>query len=278
MRVMTTVAATAAAGALLLTGCASGADDGGHGGSVAAGAGSADGAAGAETAVGVDPCDGADDCTYVGQADVDGDGTLDQIGVVLDPAGEASTAGLRVAIGGTVHTLDTEMNPNTYPTNLHLENANSQSPSPGFYEGAFQLTRSGASDIVVHHTLGRGNVERFLVAAWNGSDLEWVPAPDPSLFGVSSDPEFWSAATSHGKRTQYACKGDGNVGVETVYAATAEGMPQPKGDTRDIALYRYADGQWTAEGTENVPDVDEGDFYTDYHPSFQCSDETLPAQ
>lgn len=263
-------AAAAAALLLALASCSTDADVAPATGTVV-GEAAANGndAVGADTAaadpVVVDPCaEAAGSCTYVGQADVDGDGVVNQIGV-----GTASgSPTIWVAVDGEVSTLSGPESGNS----LAFTSADD------LYFGAFEFSRASGSDIVLHTVPGGGNAEQFLVATWRDGALSWLPSPPRENNFSNVDQAVWLMQSSHGATTEYACKGSGVIGFETSYAPTREGTPQPKGDTRDIQRYTFEDGAWVDGGTENVPDPDGWNMnWKAEDDAFQCSDETLPA-
>lgn len=211
----------------------------------------------------VDPCDATADCTYIGQADVDGDGTPDPIGIVFTAqTGQTGSGALRVAADGAVDTLPFE-----YSTTIRSVD--------DLYTGAFRFSRADATDIVLHVRPGGGNAEKFYVATWQDGGLAWLPPFAQVKSG--SDTAGWFLQSSHGSTNEIGCKGGGVASFETVYAPTVEGMAQPNGDTRDIQRYTRADGRWIAGALEHVADPNGWDMDWDAATeAFQCSDDTLP--
>lgn len=211
-----------------------------------------------------DPCVSATSaCTYVGQADIDGDGVVDQIGVGVDGAGHSV---VRVAVLGQVQEISgpprTNLNALTDPEELYI--------------GAYQFSRSAGADIVLYIESGQGQLEQFLVVTWIDGAPALLP-PIPGLYNGRNDAgDVWRLQSSHGARQEVACKGAGVATLEKVYFPTMEGMPQAKADSRDIQKFTFGDGAWQAVGAlENVPDMFDSGAPASTE-AFQCSDETVP--
>lgn len=235
--------------------------------SAGAGASAAAGSSAAAAATAVDPCEAASaPCTYMGQADIDGDGVLDQIGLGVGPDRAAI---LRVAVRGQVQELAMP------PQNGSLAFTKVED----IYVGAFEMTRGTGADIVLYLVPEAGSADQFVVASWLGGEgLGWLPPiPETAVLSGIAASDVWMLLTQRGETNEISCKGDGVVTFERVWAPNNQGFVQPKGDTRDIHHFTFEGGHWIAGTTQNVPDVYQGlaDARTE---AFQCSDETVPAE
>jgi hypothetical protein len=217
-------------------------------------------AAGAPAAV-ADPCAGGPQgCVSLGQVDVDGDGALDRVGIATQDG--PATVTIRVATGGGVkqHVLTLEQLPL------------SDDPLPaGAFVGAFLISRAKGADLVVQTRFGRGNSDEFHVIGWYDGEL--VDVPHPPVVGADGDPAAWNLFGSHGHLVWVTCDGDAAITVNNHAAPTAEGIPIPGGGILQSDHWKMIDGQWSAQGSENVQ---AGEIHYDpggHDVVFRCADQ-----
>jgi hypothetical protein len=244
-------------GALLLAGCG-GNSVGGQGDSPTAAPHHPSGPA--AVTIG-DPCEGGPGgCVSVGKVDVDGDGVIDAVAIASreNPA----TITIRVATADGIH--ERLLQPEQLPI--------PDEPLPaGAFVGAFIISRTKGADLVVQSRFGRGDSDEFHVIGWRDGEL--VDVPRPPVVAGDADPAGWSFFGSHGNLVWVTCDGDAAITVNNHSAPTAEGIPIPGGGILQSDHWKFTDGQWTAQGSENVQAGD-----VRYDPSgrdvvFRCEDQ-----
>jgi hypothetical protein len=244
----------------VVAGCTSGSDNSGpsSGGSVARTVDSGS----PSTAVAVaDPCDGAGaGCAQVAEADVDGDGAVDRVGIIVDRPTAAIT--VRAAAASGVSEI-----------RLGIDGQQPSGGSPaGVFVGAYRISRTSGADVVLHTQVGQGNADQFAVIGFGGGNLVRVPRP-PALSANYPDPDVWYIGTSHGVHEWVTCDQGASVTMSILSAPTAEGIPLPGGGIRESNHFAFNSGTWTPTGSENVADAN---FSYDFDPhtqTFQCEDQ-----
>lgn len=220
--------------------------------------------------VAADPCSGVDRCLEVAHVDVDGDGTLDRVGLSIYQAppppqvafGEATITVL-AAVGPNVQRLDVS-SPGVLPM------APDGTPQP--YIGAYRISRKSGADLVLHTNLGQGNAERFAVIGWQSGRL--TPVPRPPEDASSPVSSTWFIGSSHGVHEWVTCTDGASVTMNKLSAPTAEGIPLPGGGIRQEDDFIFDSGSWSPNGSRNV---DDSNFSYDFNPhtqTFQCEDQT----
>ncbi|GAA1481504.1 hypothetical protein GCM10009624_19440 [Gordonia sinesedis] len=207
----------------------------------------------------IDPCAGvAGECVYVADADVDGDGNADQIGI----ARQGATTTTIVGINGTPYKLDQT----TTMTNAY-------SDPRDIYRGAFLLSRAVGSDIAVHLVPGEGNAEQFAVISWDGKKLVTLPQPQTADRTGAQVPGIWYLGSSHGRQDFIACRQPGEIAVVRLTAATSEGQPVPGGGRREENFYTFAGNAWQPAGSNNVADSSFSYNWNAHEGAFQCDNQ-----
>jgi hypothetical protein len=256
-------------GLALVTGCSDGGGSGAGSGSSGGGGGSVPGVT--QSAV-ADPCAGeAPGCVTVGDADVDGDGALDAIGVIVDrqpPSspnvvnGPASVT-VRVAVAGGTQEMRVDSTTGMLP---------GEGTARDVFVGAFLISRpKGGADLVLHTSLGAGNADEFAVIGWGSGGLTRVPPP-PVAQGNFGDAANWVVMESHGTAAWVTCDGNASITMVTQSAPTAEGIPIPGGGLRESDHWKFANAAWTPMGSENVAD-DSNPYTSGPQPVFRCEDQ-----
>ncbi len=217
----------------------------------------------------VDPCSGVDRCHEVARVDIDGDGTLDRVGVSIYQApappqvvvGEATITVL-AAVGPNVRRIEVS-SPGVLPT--------AQDGSPQPFVGAYRISRKAGADLVFHTEEGHGDAERFAVIGWQDGRLARVPRPpEDASRPVSST---WFIGSSHGTHEWVTCADGASVTMNKLSAPTAEGIPLPGGGIRQEDDFIFAGGNWSPNGSRNINDEN---FSYDFNPhtqTFQCQDQ-----
>ncbi|MDT5101325.1 MAG: hypothetical protein QOC76_5062 [Mycobacterium sp.] len=253
-------------GLVLAAGCSGG------GGSNSSGSGVDGGPAPSATKSAVaDPCAGGPPgCATVGKADVDGDGGLDVIGVIVDrqpPSspnvvnGPASVT-VRVATAGGTQEMRVDSITGMLPGGGTAQDV---------FAGAFLISRPQGADLVLHTDLGAGNADQFAVIGWRGGGLTRIPPP-PVAQGNFGDAAYWVMMESHGSMAWATCDGDASITLVSQSAPTAEGIPIPGGGLRESDHWKFVNAAWTPMGSENV--ADDSNPYTDeQQPVFRCEDQ-----
>ncbi|RDH76841.1 hypothetical protein DVS77_18530 [Mycolicibacterium moriokaense] len=249
-----------------MTGCSTG----GGVSDLVAGDGAGSAPAAIEGAV-ADPCAaGPQECTNVGNADVDGDGGLDAIGVVVDrqpPSGPNEVNGpasvtVRVATAGGTSEMRVDSGTGVLPGGGGARDV---------FAGAFMISRAAGADLVLHTDLGGGNADQFAVIGWNSGGLTRV-SPPPAATGNFGDPTNWVMMESHGSMVWVTCDGDASITLVSQSAPTAEGIPIPGGGIRESDHWKFANATWTPMGSENVAD-DSNPYTAEQQPVFRCEDQ-----
>jgi len=172
--------------------------------------------------------------------DVDGDGALDRVGIATQDI--FPTVTLRVANVDGVHERVLQLTDPLLP----------DEPLPaGAFVGAFIISRTKGADLVVQSRFGRGDSDEFHVIGWRDGELVDVPRPPVAGTG-DADPAGWSFFGSHGNLVWVTCDGDAAITVNNHSAPTAEGIPIPGGGILQSDHWIFTDGQWMAQGSENV--------------------------
>jgi hypothetical protein len=258
-----TTTATVAALALLASGCA-GAKTAPAGGSGAGQATSSVGVVAAAPAT--DPCAGIADCTEVARVDADGDGNPDRVGVTVlrAPGDSGVTVSVLIATGSTVKRIDVQ-SPGALP-------GNQAQPQP--YVGAYRISRTTGSDLVLHTELGQGNAEQFVVIGWTAGNPTLVASPPDSMTN-QSDPGVWYTSSSHGVQDSVTCTDGAAITMNKLSAAVEEGMPVPGGGIRQQDHFTFDGSQWQPNGSENVADSSFSYNFDPQTQTFRCQDQAL---
>lgn len=252
-------------GLVLIAGCSGGE----AGGPVSSSGGSAAGPPKAATA---DACVGAAaGCATVGRVDVDGDGGLDSVGVIVNREPPSSPnvvngpANVVVRVATAAGTQE-----------MRVDSATGALPGDGtaqdVFSGAFLISRPKGADLVLHTTYGAGSADEFAVIGWNGGQLVRVPPP-PVAKTTFPNPDSWGLMESHGRLAWVTCDGDASITVVTQSAPTAEGMPLPGGGIRESDHWKFENGAWAPMGSENAAD-DSDPYAPNGKPAiFRCEDQ-----
>ena len=248
----------------MLTACSAGAPDGPAGGQQGGAAPGAPQAA--------DACAGAPaGCVTVGRVDVDGDGGLDSVGVIVNrepPSSPNVVNGpanvvLRVATAAGTQEKRVDSSTGVLP---------GAGTAQDVFTGAFRISRPTGADLVLHLTRGAGNADEFAVIGWAGGQLAPV-TPPPVAKTTFPNPDSWGLVESHGSLAWVTCDGDASITVVTQSAPTAEGIPLPGGAIRESDHWKFDDGAWTPMGSENAGD-DSNPYATEGQPDiFRCQDQ-----
>lgn len=200
-------------------------------------------------------------CAHVADADIDGDGQADQIGVAYGP-------GVEVIVGsnGAAHRLQvtTETSGIGYTEPAEI------------YRGAFLLTRPTGADIALHLVRGGGGSERFAVVTWDGSALQRVPQPPSASRPMTGDPDIWYLGSSHGVLDFVICRAPGEIAMARLTAGVREGIEVPGGARRTDEYFTFGDGHWTAAGSGSVQDPSHSYSWDAHTGAFQCEDQGTP--
>jgi len=239
--------------AVALAGCSTSAPDGSPHTAALPETGPGSLAAPAAVAV-ADPCaDGPAGCRQVGTADIDGDGAPDAVGVATQ--GELTT--VRVATAAGVYGYEATHNENLVDPR-------------GVLIGAFPISRARGADLVLHTQLGQGGMDQFVVLGWQGGGLAPVPQPPESWH---SGGDNWGFQQSHGQQTWVTCSSGGSITMNHLKAPVAEGMPVPGGGILESDHWSFDNGNWSPQGSENVPKTDFNYQFDSHARTFQCDDQ-----
>lgn len=258
MSVRALVGATAAAICLTLSGCSETGSPSAESGAQSAGS---DAPAASATAVAtpIDPCAGVPgECVYVTDADVDGDGTPDQVGIARRDGVTTTIVGIK----GTPYKLDQT----TALTNAY-------SNPRDIYRGAFLMSRAVGSDIAIHLVPGQGNAEQFAVIGWGGTKLVAFPQPPTADRTEIQAPGIWYLGSSHGRQDFVACRQPGEIAVVRLTAATSEGQLVSGGGRREENAYTFAGNAWQPAGSNTVADSSFSYNWNAHEKAFQCTDQ-----
>lgn len=218
----------------------------------------------------VDPCEDVTSCEEVASVDVDGDGSLDRVGISVTrqaaPAqvafGEATTV-VFIATGEYVERIEVRSG-GAMPGLV-------DKPQP--YVGAYRLSRTSGADLVLHTVLGQGNQEQFVVIGWADGKPLRVMRPPSGAAVQSSD--VWFIGSSHGMHEWVTCAAGASLTMNVLSAPTAEGIPLPGGGIREMNHFAFEAGAWYPTGSENIAD---DNFSYDFDPhtqTFECEDLSL---
>lgn len=183
-------------------------------------------------------CGGVSDCHVVGHADLDGDGTTDDIAVVghadqpeYDQWSSSNRPTLRVSTKAGIV---------TYPV-----------PVDGWayrplYGGAASVDGKPGKEVIVGHTAGEHSRYYTMLTMRNGK-LVTLPAPNTTIRAGD-----WGVDGSWRSNASYKCLGKGVV--EAASAVARDPSPNSNStstiyDTR-IQRYVWADGKWRIDGPE----------------------------
>ncbi|TSE00807.1 hypothetical protein FOS14_07325 [Skermania sp. ID1734] len=207
------------------------------------------------------PCQ-TSSCRIVSKADINGDGSLDLVGLAFTPDQTSTPEFPEGTLTVRVSTPDGIQ---------QTQVAKSSGPAPNnYYVGAFRISRRSGADLVFHTVEGLGNAEQFVVIGWTDGHLIQIPTP-PDPQPVQRDPNIWYFNSSHGQHYWATCGSGAEVTLNKLRAAVEEGIPIPGGGLRESNHFAFQNGSWTPTGSENV--ADNTFSYTDFHPdtdTFQC--------
>ncbi|MDR2280114.1 MAG: hypothetical protein LBE07_04560, partial [Gordonia sp. (in: high G+C Gram-positive bacteria)] len=196
----------------------------------------------------LDPCSGASGtCRHVADADVDGDGTADPIGVSIETTEETGRADTtvigqapveaRVAIRGKVHAVEYE-----------VDGVFWKDPKDT-YRGAYGISHATGADVVLYLAVSQGAPDVFGVARWNGSTLAALKPPTPSVRPQSSHPEQWWMGNVEQGRIVVNCRAPGTIAVDVSRRA-----PGADNSTdRTTTAYRFFGKGWVAGAIQTGP-------------------------
>ncbi|MET9328465.1 hypothetical protein [Tsukamurella sp. NPDC003166] len=211
------------------------------------------GSGGSIESTAVDPCAGVAGCVQVAVVDVDGDGSLDRVGVVNQaedfinggtPDPTTKSAGpitALVGIGQKVHRLTVESGGLTFREPAEI------------YRGAFAMTRTPGADLVLHTAIGQGGSDMFAVISWDGNALVTVAPPQPLIANAAG---LWAMASSHGYRDSIRCTEPGEIVRVRLATSLQDGNRNldKNGGKREEDKYTFAGGAWQPAGSENFAD------------------------
>ncbi len=197
-------------------------------------------------------------CMHVADADIDGDGTLDQVGIATS-GDQVSTI---VGINGARHEVKMEVP----VSNRYTEPAD-------IYRGAFLMSRAVGADIALHLAPGQGNAEQFAVISWDGAQLVALPQPPTADRTGVQKPGVWYLGSSHGKRDSIKCGDPGEIVVVRLTAARSEGQPIPGGGRREENSYTFVGNAWQPAGSNNQADTSFSYNWDAHRSAFQCDDQ-----
>lgn len=244
--------AVAAAALVALTACSSGTPD-----TSAANESTRTTAASTTPAI----CEGETDCTDLGEADVDGDGALDQIARVDGQIEVLTAAGSRARTDATASDL------------LSTE----ELQRSGGFVGAFDVDGRAGAEIVVaqQHLAGTGLYQVF---TWQDNALASIAAPS-SLY--SGSPVLWQLQSGEGYRSAVRCTGIAERPIEVWLVEDSYGGSGPDTPRMTVHSYTYEPESPVWEGS---PFFD-ADSYTAVAPDsavlerfpWLCGDNTVGA-
>lgn len=197
-------------------------------------------------------------CEYIADADVDGDGILDQVGIAN--SGDQVTA--IVGINGERHEIE-----------MQVPATNRYSDPAEIYRGAFLMSRSVGADLALHLAPGQGNAEQFAVISWDGARLVALPQPPTADRTGLQRPGVWYLGSSHGKRDSITCGDPGEIVVVRLTAARSEGQPIPGGGRREENSYTFVGNSWQPAGSDNQADTSFSYNWDAHQNAFQCDDQ-----
>ena len=225
------------------------------------------GASQAPPSAATDPCTGVAGCVEAATVDVDGDGNLDRVGVVVvaeQPPPQVAFG--RATVTAMISTVDGVKRLDMQSPGV-IRGIDTGNPQP--FVGAFRISRKGSADLVFHTKQGSGSSEEFQVIGWAGGEPKLVPRPKPERAPLDEpDNVVWYVGSSHGVHEWVTCGDTWNK----LLAPTSEGIPIPGGGIRQSDHFDYDGNQWNPMGSENSADAD---FSYDFDPdkdTFQCED------
>lgn len=144
-----------------------------------------------------DPCAGVAGCDEMPASDVDGDGTLDRIGVAVPvdvKFGYPTTVTVLVSAGGRVKRVDA-------PSNGMLPGIGSGTSTdhPRPYVGSYRISRTKGADLVLNTAISQGSFGRYVVIGWQNDQPALVNSPRPiANTSTSGVPSEWMLGPSEG--------------------------------------------------------------------------------
>jgi hypothetical protein len=182
-------------------------------------------------------CTGVTGCTIVARVDVDGDGQVDQIGVVGSKLADGGTLAVRV-LTATHHLLQT--------TGRHVF----WFGKPFF--GAVPFDGHPGAEIFVGSTMGANN-EQFRVITYRDGQLVTEKAP-PMVWtraGMDEATARWNIDGSYSFNIGVTRRVSSSGGVELTMSS-AERNSSGSGHTGHVNVYRWQSGQWVNVSADEV--------------------------
>lgn len=218
-----------------------------------------------------DPCAGVAGCDEVPASDVDGDGTLDRVGVAVPldvKFGYPTIVTVLVSTGSGVKRVEA-------PSNGMLPGIGSGSPSdhPQPYLGAFRISRNKGADIVLNTSINQGSYGKYAVIGWQNNQPALVNAPRPvANTGTSGVPSEWRLGPSEGSYQGVKCTDGASITTTVLNQAYGEQAP-PGGSLRQTDKFLFQDNDWVPNGSDSVPDNSDAWLHSDKVPTnFDCQD------
>lgn len=219
-----------------------------------------------------DPCAGVAGCDEMPASDVDGDGTLDRIGVAVPvdvKFGYPTTVTVLVSAGGRVKRVDA-------PSNGMLPGIGSGTSTdhPRPYVGSYRISRTKGADLVLNTAISQGSFGRYVVIGWQNDQPALVNSPRPiANTSTSGVPSEWMLGPSEGSYKGVKCTDGAAVTTTVLNQAYGEQAP-PGGSLRQTDKFLFQDNDWTPNGSDSIPDNSDAWLHSDKVPTnFDCQDQ-----
>ncbi|SHV39166.1 Uncharacterised protein [Mycobacteroides abscessus subsp. abscessus] len=220
-----------------------------------------------------DPCAGVVGCDEVAATDVDGDGTLDRVGLAV-PAdvkfGYPTTVTVVVSTGGEVKRVDA-------PSHGLLPGTGSGSPTDHArpYIGAYRISRVKGADLVLNTDMNQGSFGKYTIIGWQNNQPTLVNPPRPlASTSGSAAPSDWMLGPAEGQHRWVKCTEGAAVTATVLNQAYGDHMP-PGGGLRQTDRFLFQDNDWIPNGSDSVPANGDEWLHSDQVPTnFDCQDQS----